>query len=58
MKTLAGPAIIFLPRPEVYHKNEQKLIFVGFAIVKFLIQTVFEITSSTNPYFLASSADM
>ena len=42
MKTLAGPAIIFLTSPCGLPQNEQKLIFVGLAIVKFVIQTVFE----------------
>src|SRR6056300_861432 len=59
MNTLAGPAIIFRTSPCGFPQKEQKLILVALAIISKNYSFGFlEITSSTNPYSLASSADI
>ena len=59
INTLAGPAIILRTSPCGLPQNEQKLILVALAMVSKIYSFGFlEITSSTNPYAFASSADM
>ena len=59
MYTPAGPAIIFFTSPCGFPQKEQKLILVGLAMFgRDYSFGFFDITSSTNPYSFASSADI